>query len=137
MGTRLSRLAHPCPESGAAIDMARNESEGIDPLLPLTPVVLHTLLTLAAGPSHGYAIAGEVEDVTDGRVRMGPGTLYGSLQRMLDDGLVEETENPGEEGLHAERRRYYRITARGIAALRAETARLERAVELAHARLRP
>lgn len=120
--------------------MTESSSEAPDPaeeLLPLTPVVFHTLLALAGGPSHGYAIAREVEDVSGGRVRMGPGTLYGSLQRMLDDGLIEETENPGEEGLHAERRRYYRVTARGLAVLRAETGRLEQAVTLAHARLDP
>src|SRR5215212_2433633 len=61
-------------------------------LLPLTPVVLHILLALAdAQGKHGYAVAQEVEAVTDGQIRMGPGTLYGSIQRMLASSLIEET----------------------------------------------
>lgn len=107
----------------------------VDALLPLTPVVFHVLLALASGPAHGYAIAREVEDVTGGRVRMGPGTLYGSLQRMRDDGLVEEADNPGERGAHVGRRRYYAVTALGRAALRAEGERLGRAARLVAARL--
>lgn len=113
-----------------AVDDAR-----IEALLPLTPVVFHTLLALAPGPAHGYAIAREVEDVTDGRVRMGPGTLYGSLQRMRDDGLVEEAHNPGVGGAHAERRRYYALTQLGRAALRAEGERLALAARLVAVRL--
>src|SRR5215212_3259742 len=59
-------------------------------LHPLTPVVLHILLTLADGERHGYAIAQEIEETTDGQIRMGPGTLYGSIQRMLTASLIEE-----------------------------------------------
>ncbi|MBW3534015.1 MAG: PadR family transcriptional regulator [Gemmatimonadetes bacterium] len=114
----------------ASVDDAR-----LDSLLPLTPVVFHVLLALARGPAHGYAIAGEVEEVTSGRVRMGPGTLYGSLQRMRDEGLLEEAENPGEEGAHAGRRRYYALTPLGRAALRAEGERLGKAARLVAARL--
>jgi DNA-binding PadR family transcriptional regulator len=104
-------------------------------LLPLTPVVFHSLLVLADGPRHGYALAQEVEAASDARIRMGPGTLYGSLQRMQDEGLVEEAPNPGEAGAHAERRRYYRLTPFGRAVLRAETERLAAAVRLAQARI--
>jgi DNA-binding PadR family transcriptional regulator len=104
-------------------------------LLPLTPVVFHSLLALAEGPRHGYALAQEVEEASDGRIRMGPGTLYGSLQRMQDEALVEEAPNPGEGGAHAERRRYYRLTAFGRAVLRGETERLADAVRLARARI--
>ena len=111
------------------------DDDRLDALLPLTPVVFHALLALAAGPAHGYAIAREVEEVTRGRVRMGPGTLYGSLQRMRDDGLVEEAENPGDEGAHADRRRYYALTPLGRAVLEAEGARLARAARLVAARL--
>ncbi len=93
------------------------------------------LVALATGPRHGYAVAREVEELTDGRIVMGPGTLYGSLQRMLGAGLIEESDNPGEEGLHAERRRYYRMTPLGSAALRAESERLLRAVHVAQERL--
>lgn len=107
----------------------------LDSVLPLTQTVYHVLVTLADGPRHGYAIAREVEELTDGRIVMGPGTLYGSLQRMQVQTLISETKNPGEDGLHAERRRYYRITPLGSAALRAETERLMRAVTLAQERL--
>ncbi len=68
-------------------------------------------------------------------MRLGPGTLYGALQRLREDGLVEEAENPDEEGAHAERRRYYALTRRGRAALRAEGERLARAARWVDARL--
>jgi DNA-binding PadR family transcriptional regulator len=111
------------------------EAEALDAVLPLTPTVFHVLVALAGGPRHGYAIAREVDDLSDGRVVMGPGTLYGSLQRMQRAGLIQETENPGEGGLHAERRRYYRITALGSAAVRSESERLLRAASVARERL--
>lgn len=107
----------------------------LDSVLPLTPTVFHMLVALAEGPRHGYAIARDVEDLTDGRIVMGPGTLYGSLARMQEAGLIVEAQNPGEEGLHAERRRYYRMTALGSAALGAESERLLRAASVARARL--
>ena len=103
-------------------------------LLPLTPVVFHVLVALAAEPRHGYAVAREVEELSDGRIVMGPGTLYGSLQRMCDAGLIEETVNPGEEGQHAGRRRYYRLTPLGRAALRAESERMVRALAVVQER---
>lgn len=107
----------------------------LERVLPLTPTVFHVLVAMADGPRHGYAIAREVDELSDGRVVLGPGTLYGSLQRMQQSGLIEETENPGEEGLHAERRRYYRVTALGRAALRSESERLLRTANLAQERL--
>ena len=109
----------------------------LDDLLPLTPTVYHILVSLADGARHGYAVAHEVEELTDGRLVMGPGTLYGSLRRMEASGLIEETENPGEEGVHAERRRYYAMTPLGREALALESRRLRRAVDLAQARLAP
>ena len=109
--------------------------KNLNDLLPLTPTVFHVLVALASGPRHGYAIAQEVEDLTEGRIVMGPGTLYGSLQRMQDAQLIEQTANPGEAGLHAGRRRYYKMTPLGSAALRAESGRLMRAVTVAQARL--
>jgi DNA-binding PadR family transcriptional regulator len=93
---------------------------------PLTPAVFHILLALADGDKHGYAIMQEVDVQTEGRVRMGPGTLYGSLDRLLESRLIEECSGSGE------RRRYYRLTANGKHALQAEADRLNRAV--AHAR---
>ena len=107
----------------------------LDAVLPLTSTAFHMLVALANGPRHGYAVAREVEELTDGRIGMGPGTLYGSLQRMVGSDLIEEADNPGESGLHAERRRYYRITPLGSAALRSESERLLRAVHLAQERL--
>src|SRR5881392_2502394 len=101
-------------------------------LNPLTPVVLHILLTLADGERHGYAIAQEVEETTDGRIRMGPGTLYGSIQRMLDASLIEEvarTRRAREED--DERRRYYRMTPFGRRVLELEVSRLAEVVAIA------
>lgn len=111
------------------------EDQSLDGVLPLTPTAFHILVALADGPRHGYAVAREVEELTDGRIVMGPGTLYGSLQRMVASGVITEADNPGEEGLHAERRRYYRVTPLGSAALRAESERLLRAVRVARERL--
>lgn len=98
--------------------------------LPLTPVVLHLLLALADEPQgkHGYALAREVEELTDGQIRMGPGTLYGSIQRLLDAGLIEERRaRAGDD----ERRRYYKLTAFGRSVLSLEVARLANVVAIA------
>ena len=97
---------------------------------PLTPAVFHILLALAGGRKHGYAIMKEVEADGGGFLRMGPGTLYGSLQRMTAAGLVEETEDAGESDGH-ERRRYYQLTNAGRRALGGETVRLRKALSAA------
>jgi DNA-binding PadR family transcriptional regulator len=107
----------------------------LDDLLPLTSTVFHMLVALADGARHGYAMAQEVEELSEGRMVMGPGTLYGSLARMQEQGLIEEADNPGEDGLHAGRRRYYRMTPLGAEALRTESARLMRAASVAQQRL--
>ncbi|HXY32356.1 MAG TPA: PadR family transcriptional regulator [Gemmatimonadaceae bacterium] len=99
--------------------------------VPLTPAVLHILLALAEGPRHGYAIAQEVEELTGGGVRMGPGTLYGSLQRLLAAGLVDETAQRPRAEADDERRRYYRLTAGGRRALEMELKRLAAVVAAA------
>jgi len=111
------------------------KSQDLDAVLPLSPTSFHVLVAMAGGPRHGYAIAQEVEELTAGRLVMGPGTLYGSLQRMTAAGLIEEAANPGEDGLHASRRRYYRMTPLGSTALRAESERLLRAASVARERL--
>jgi len=100
-------------------------------LLPLTPAVLHILLALAdeRNGKHGYAVAREVEEATDGQVRMGPGTLYGSIQRMLEAELIEERRARGTE--EDERRRYYKLTALGRRALALELERLTAVVAIA------
>ena len=100
-------------------------------LLPLTPAVLNILLALADEERHGYGIMREVEDRTEGGVRMGPGTLYGSIKRMLGDGLIEESDERPDPELDDSRRRYYRITDFGRRVAGAEAARLESLVSLA------
>jgi DNA-binding PadR family transcriptional regulator len=102
---------------------------------PLTPALHHVLLALLQGERHGYAIMQDVERITDGAVRMGPGTLYGALKRLLESGLVEEAGERDDPAVD-ERRRYYRITGTGRSAIAAETARLRRLVDFAHDRLR-
>lgn len=102
-------------------------------LLPLAPAVFHVLMALAGDDRHGYGIIQEVLARTDGGVRLSPGTLYRSIQRMLDDQLIVEiSERPAPE-LDDERRRYYRITAFGRAVARAEANRLHELVRLARA----
>jgi len=99
---------------------------------PLTPVVFHTLLCLVDGEMHGYAIAQQVEERTGGGVKMGPGTLYGSLHRLRETGYIEECEAP--RGAGTERRRYYRLTTLGEDALAAEAVRLQGEVRLLRAK---
>jgi DNA-binding PadR family transcriptional regulator len=100
-------------------------------MLPLTPAVFSILLALADGKKHGYAIMQEVAAETDGRISMGPGTLYGSLDRMMKANLVEESEEADETAPHSERRRYYRLSDFGRRVLRAEVRRLEQALAVA------
>lgn len=98
-------------------------------LLPLTPAVLQILLSLADEERHGYGIMREVED--RGGVRLGPGTLYGSIKRMLVGGLIEESDERPDPELDDSRRRYYRITDFGRRVAGAEAARLESLVRSA------
>jgi DNA-binding PadR family transcriptional regulator len=105
-----------------------------DSLLPLPPAVFHILLALADEDRHGYAIIQDVAARTDGALKLSAGTLYRSVQRMLEQGLiVEPRERPAPEH-DDERRRYYRITPLGRAAAKAETRRLAGLVRLARAR---
>ncbi|HEY7394591.1 MAG TPA: PadR family transcriptional regulator [Gemmatimonadaceae bacterium] len=102
--------------------------------LPLTPAVLHILLALADGERHGYAIAQEVETTTGAQIRMGPGTLYGSIQRMLSANLIEESPARRRSPDDDERRRYYRMTTLGRRALDLELQRLASIVEAARSK---
>ena len=97
-------------------------------LLPLTPPVFHILLALADEERHGYGIMQDVARQTDEALQLGPGTLYGCLKRMLAAGLVEESDERPDPALDDERRRYYRMTALGKRAVRAEAQRLSNAV---------
>jgi len=99
--------------------------------LPLTPAVFNILLALADGEKHGYAIMQEVQAETDGAIRLGPGTLYGSLDRLERAGFVEESDERPAAKDDDERRRYYRLTDFGRRVLRAEVARLQQSVALA------
>ena len=101
-----------------------------DAHLPLTPATFHILLSLSDGERHGYAIMSEVRDRTRGTVKLGPGTLYTALKRLVDSGVVlEAEERSGRDD--DERRRYYRLTPLGRAVARAEARRLEEMVRLA------
>jgi DNA-binding PadR family transcriptional regulator len=102
-------------------------------LLPLTPAALNVLLALADGERHGYGIMLEVRERSGGRVRLGPGTLYGAIKRLKEGGVIEECgERPGPgEADGDERRRYYRLTGFGGELLAAEVERLDGLVRAA------
>ena len=98
---------------------------------PLTPAVLHILLALAAEERHGYGIMKQVESDSRGKVKMGPGTLYGSIKRMIEADLIREGGQRADPKLGDERRIYYAITTRGKRALEAELQRYGEVVALA------
>lgn len=100
-------------------------------LLPLTPAIFNILLALADGEKHGYSI---MQEITLRGLRMGPGTLYGSIKRLLEDGWIEESGSRPDPAHDDERRRYYRLTEIGQRIAAAEAARLEELVRLAHRR---
>lgn len=102
-----------------------------DSLLPLQPTTFHILLAVADQDRHGYAIIQEVASRTDGELRLSAGTLYRSIQRMVELDLIEETEDRPAADLDDERRRYYRITTFGREVARAEAERLQALVQLA------
>ncbi len=111
--------------------MTRNDPGS---LLPLPPATFHILLALADSDRHGYAIIQDVAARTGGALRLSAGTLYRSIQRMLEQGLIVETTDRPAPEFDDERRRYYRITAFGRQVAQAEARRLEQLVRLAHAR---
>lgn len=113
----MSRAAKPPPSA---------EDE-----LPLTPAVFTILLALADGEKHGYAIMQEVREDTGGAIRLGPGTLYGSLDRLQQAGMVMESDERPAAKDDDERRRYYRLTDFGRRVLQAEVVRLQQSVAIA------
>jgi len=113
--------------------MGRRNRDPVE-FLPLTPAIAHILLALADEDRHGYAIMREVERITDGAVRMGPGTLYGTIKRMIAGELLEEADQRPEPDEDDERRRYYRATPLGRRVLEAETARMAALVGAARAK---
>ena len=106
--------------------MPRNPSR-----LPLTPAVLHILLALSTEERHGYGIMKQVERESQGKVKMGPGTLYGSIGRMMEAGLIRESDKRPDPELDDERRIYYAITGAGRKALEAELNRYREVVAVA------
>src|SRR5690242_12902580 len=105
--------------------MARSDS-----FLPLKPHWFHVLLSLADGDNHGYAIMQEVLDRTNGKVRLWPATLYGTLQRLIEADLIMESDRRPSPDLDDARRRYYRLTPLGRKVLAAESERLEELVRI-------
>jgi DNA-binding PadR family transcriptional regulator len=97
-------------------------------LLPLTPAMFHVMVALADGQNHGYAIMKDVEQLTNGSVRLSTGTLYGIIKRLLADGVIRESVSSVKED---ERRRSYELTAFGREVARAEAARLEHTLAIA------
>lgn len=102
-------------------------SDDLRNMLPLTPAVFFILFALAEGEKHGYAIMQDVNELSSGEVRMGPGTLYTTIQRLLDLALIEETSGEDSE----RKRRYYRLTRTGKSLLEAEVARMDKVVRMA------
>ncbi len=115
--------------------MSADRDGPVTGLLPLSPQVFHILVALAGGDQHGYAIMQDVAARSGGKLRLSPGTLYGSVKRMLEQGLIAELrQNERPSGADDdERRRYYRLTPRGRKVARAEAARLAEALEHARA----
>ena len=99
------------------------------PHLPLAPAALHIVLALNRGERHGYAIMGDVETLSDGVIKMGPGTLYGTIKKLVAQGLIEQTESRSDPALDDQRRKYYRLTALGEAVCASEIQRLANLVE--------
>jgi DNA-binding PadR family transcriptional regulator len=108
--------------------------EAVDEMLPLPPVTFHILMALTDEDRHGYAIIQDVMARTGGELKLSAGTLYRSIQRMLEQGLIVESRKRPAPALDDERRRYYSITTFGTAVARAEMRRLTQLVRLARAR---
>ena len=111
-----------------------NPTPDPEALLPLTPAVFQILLALVDGERHGYGIMQEIAARSEGRTRIGPGTLYGSIKRMLADRLIEESDERPDPALDDERRRYYRLTNFGRQVTEAEARRLAQLVGVARAK---
>ncbi|MEA2262747.1 MAG: hypothetical protein QOJ51_5572 [Acidobacteriaceae bacterium] len=101
---------------------------------PLPAAAFQIMLALSDGDLHGYAIMREVEEQSGGRLRLGPGTLYGSIQALLEGKLIEEVDRPGDTEERRERRRYYRLTAAGRKRTRSEAEKMADVLRVARAR---
>jgi DNA-binding PadR family transcriptional regulator len=115
--------------------MAKIKEEAVQGFLPLPLASFHMLLALSEGERHGYALKREILRRTEGKLNLAAGALYGSISRMLDQGLIEESEERPDLHLDDERRRYYRITTLGRRVAQAEAMRLQHLVRLAESSL--
>ncbi len=109
----------------------KNIPEHLREMLPLSPAVFFVMFALADGEKHGYAIMQEVLTLSENRVRMGAGTLYTTIQRLLNMAIIEETPGSGNVSDHEARRRYYRLAPNGRILLEAEISRMESVVRRA------
>ena len=105
------------------------ESPDPTPFLPLPAAALHIVLSLNRGERHGYAIMGDVEKLSDGVIKMGPGSLYGTIKKLLAQGIIEQTDSRLDPALDDQRRKYYRLTALGESVCAAEIQRLANLLE--------
>jgi DNA-binding PadR family transcriptional regulator len=115
--------------------MAKTTHTRVQALLPLPPAIFHMLLALGEGERHGYALKREILQRTGGKVNLGSGALYGSINRMLEEGLIEESDERPDPHLDDARRRYYQITPFGRRVAQAEADRMRELVQLADMRL--
>ena len=114
--------------------MSSKDQAATDDLTPLSPTKFHILLSLGEGERHGYALKREISLRTGGKLKLGPGVLYGSINNLLGLGLIEESDARPDPHLDDERRRYYRITPYGRKVAQTEAARMRELVRLAAAR---
>ncbi len=115
--------------------MPRTKLDPVEALLPLPLPIFHMLLALSEGDRHGYALKREILQRTGGKLNLGSGALYGSINKMLEQGWIEESDERPDPHLDDERRRYYRITPLGLRVAQAEAVRLRQLVRLAEAKL--
>lgn len=116
--------------------MAKINTDAADRLLPLSLAVFHMLLALSDGERHGYALKREILLRTQGKLNLGSGALYGSINKMIEEELIAESDERPDPHLDDERRRYYRITPLGRRVLQAEAVRLRHLVRLAETRIK-
>src|SRR5437764_9143406 len=114
--------------------MPKTKPDPVDHLLPLPLPVFHMLLALTEGERHGYALKRAILQRTNGKLNLGSGALYGSINKMLEQGLIVESDERPDSHLDDERRRYYRITTLGRRVAQAEAVRLRELVRLAESR---
>jgi DNA-binding PadR family transcriptional regulator len=113
------------------VDIETSVKFDVEKFLPVTAATLQILVALGDEEKHGYAIMREVAEATAGRLKLGPGTLYGAIKKLLADGLIEETEERPDPAVDDSRRRYYRLTPLGARVASAEANRLAAVLKLA------